>query len=200
MSKSYYGQCSVGDTLDSHCAENPLLAMFLQYCICSVFVDSWDGKFVLLGCSSGDLRLHQHVTAWHGDDDSGVRFLVGAMTTKRGEAGERDSVSGQVSCQDLADHELGLLAQSNVLPCSELLHGKNWVVQLPRRWRCWRKHTALLTQGVCSGATTEQFALTSGHKHVVGPRALQRGCTSVARVHGCSRNLVLRVAAVHEGY
>ena len=75
-------------------------------------------------------QMAQHVTAWHGDDDSGVRFLVGAMTTKRGEAGERDSVSGQVSCQDLADHELGLLAQSDVLPCSELLHGKNWVVQL----------------------------------------------------------------------
>ena len=63
-------------------------------------------------------------------------------------------------------YELGLLAQSDVLPSSELLHGKNWVVQLPRRWRCWRKHTALLTQGVCSGATTEQLALTSGHKHV----------------------------------
>ena len=41
--------------------------------------------------------MAQHVTAWHGDDDSGVRFLVGAMATKRGEAGERDSVSGQVS-------------------------------------------------------------------------------------------------------
>ena len=47
---------------------------------------------------------------------AGVRFLVGAMTTKRGEAGVRDSVSGQISCQDLADHELGLLAQSDVLP------------------------------------------------------------------------------------